>query len=201
MQVISFALGPVQANCFVVMEDHHALVIDPGDVFDIEDIMKKYDIEIDAVLLTHAHFDHIGGVDKIVECCHCPVYLNPAEHDFLEDPRLNASSSFFEHVISHAKPESLHEGIQQIGNFEVECLFCPGHSAGSTVIRVGTVLFTGDVLFQGSIGRTDLPTGNYQEMEMSLSRLCKLNGSFHVCPGHGPFSTLDDEKRWNPYLK
>lgn len=201
MNVIALALGPVQANCYLVMDEGHALIVDPGDDFDLESIMEKYKISIDAILLTHAHFDHIGGVDKIEERISCPVYINPAELDFLNDPGKNGSTSFGMNYSIHTKASPLQEGLQTIGHFDVEAIFCPGHSIGSTVFKIGQCLITGDVLFAGSIGRTDLYSGSPSDMQKSLDRLKKINGMYHVLPGHGEFSTLDEEKKHNFYLR
>ncbi len=200
MNVISMPLGPVQANCYIVMENGHALVFDPGSDFDIESIMKKYNVVVDAIVLTHAHFDHIGGVDALEKKVECPVYLNPNEFDFLNNPEKNSSSAFFNKVSIQTKPLALKEGIQKIGNFELEAIFCPGHSIGSTVFKIGQCLITGDVLFSGSIGRTDLYSGSSQQMQESLHKIKNINGFYHVLPGHGDFSTLDEEKKNNYYL-
>ena len=91
MKVIQQPLGPVQANCYLVMENHHALIIDPADMLpNLKDILNQHECTLDAIVLTHAHFDHISGVDKIVNEFGCDVYLNPNEFDFLQDPDLNS---------------------------------------------------------------------------------------------------------------
>ena len=201
MNVVSMALGPVQANCYVVMENGHALLFDPGADFNIEEVMDKYKISIDAIVLTHAHFDHIGGVQSLVNRLHCPVYVHPLEVDFLSNPDLNSSSDFGMHVVCDVKPEFIKEGINLIGTFDLEAIYCPGHSIGSTVFKIGQCLITGDVLFQGSIGRTDLYSGSPEQMQASLQKLKTLKENYHILPGHGEFSTLDQEKRYNYYLK
>ena len=201
MKIICQPLGPVQANCYIVMENHHALVIDPGDSFpELSSILKENDCVLDAVLLTHAHFDHIGGVDSLVQEMHVPVYLNPAEFDFLEDSRLNASQSFYQRVQCFTKPIELHTGLQNIGYFEVEVFFTPGHSIGSSIFKIHDCLFTGDTLFQGSVGRMDLPTGSVEQMNESIAFLKTLSNDLKVYPGHGPSSKIEYEKKWNPYF-
>lgn len=201
MNVVSLALGPVQANCYIVMDEGHALVFDPGSDFDIESIMNEYNISIDAIMLTHAHFDHIGGVDPIIKKVECPVYLNPDEFDFLTDPYKNSSHAFGMDIVVNAEPLELKEGTQRIGHFELEAIYCPGHSIGSTVIKIGQCLITGDVLFNGSIGRTDLYSGSPKQMQESLRKIKSIQGMYHVLPGHGDFSTLDIEKKHNYYLQ
>ncbi len=200
MNIQCRALGPVQANCYLVTQDGHALIIDPGDK--IVDLSTWLDgNELDAILLTHAHFDHIAGLDSILENYPVPVYLHSSEHSFLQDTKLNASAYFYQRVISYAQPKSLVEGPMHIGTFDLKIDHTPGHSIGSCCIRIGECLFTGDTLFQGSCGRIDLPTGSLEQMEQSLARLKKLPPSLRIYPGHGPDSTMEQEKQWNPYLR
>ena len=202
MKIVCQPLGPVQANCYIIMENHHALVIDPGDVFpSLESILKENECQLDAVLLTHAHFDHIGGVDALLETFQVPVYLNPAEFDFLQDSRLNASMSFYQRIQCHAVASALHTGMQKIGEFDVEVFFTPGHSIGSSVFKIEDCLFTGDTLFQGSVGRVDLPTGSTEQMLESIAFLKTMDDALNVYPGHGPSSKIEYEKRWNPYFQ
>ena len=201
MKVMQQPLGPVQANCYLVMEDHHALIIDPADVFpNLNSILEENDCTLEAIVLTHAHFDHISGVDKIVNAFGCDVYLNPNEFDFLQDPDLNSSSAFYMDVTCNAKCKPIVEGMNKIAGFEVEAMYCPGHSIGSTVLKIEDCLFTGDVLFQGSIGRMDLVTGSVSSMKQSLKKLYHLEQDFKVYPGHGPSTTLSQEKKWNESL-
>lgn len=201
MKVLTRPLGPVQANCYLVIENGHAIMIDPGDIFDhLDQILKENESVLDAIVLTHAHFDHIAGVDKVLNKYPVDVYLNPLEFDFLKDPNLNSSSSFHMDVISNALPKPLKEGQQKIGSFYVEAIFCPGHSIGSTVLKIEDCLFTGDVLFQGSIGRMDLPTGSSKMMLESLKKLALLTKDYKVYPGHGPATTLFEEQKWNDNL-
>ena len=202
MKVIQQPLGPVQANCYLVMENHHALIIDPADTLpNLDEILNQNDCTLDAIVLTHAHFDHISGVDKIVNKFGCDVYLNPNEFDFLLDPNLNSSSAFYMDVTCNANAKPLIEGKNEIAGFEVEAIYCPGHSIGSTVLKIEDCLFTGDVLFQGSIGRMDLATGSVTSMKQSLKKLYQFNHDYKVYPGHGPTTSLSQEKKWNESLK
>lgn len=202
MKVIQQPLGPVQANCYLVMENHHALIIDPADILpNLDEILNQNDCTLDAIVLTHAHFDHISGVDKIVNKFGCDVYLNPNEFDFLLDPDLNSSSAFYMDVTCNANVKPLIEGKNEIAGFEVEAIYCPGHSIGSTVLKIEDCLFTGDVLFQGSIGRMDLATGSVTSMKQSLKKLVQFNKDYKVYPGHGPTTSLSQEKKWNKSLK
>ena len=202
MKVLQQPLGPVQANCYLVMEGSHALIIDPADMYpNLECILKENDCSLEAIVLTHAHFDHISGVDKIVNAFHCDVYLNPNEFDFLQDPDLNSSSAFYMDVTCNATCKPILEGKNEIAGFDIEAMYCPGHSIGSTVLKIEDCLFTGDVLFQGSIGRMDLATGSVSSMKQSLKKLVQLEKDYKVYPGHGPSISLSQEKKWNESLK
>lgn len=203
MQVICQPVGPVEANCYIVLENEKALIIDPGaDAPVLKGMIQSLGAKVEAVLLTHAHFDHIGAVDELVKEYGVDVYLNPLELDFLEKPEKNASASFMgiPKMSLTSKPVPFKEGKQQIGSFEVTAYYAPGHSAGSTILEIGDCLFTGDVLFNNSIGRTDLATGNADQMKQSLAFLNSLTKNYEVYPGHGPSTTLDREKKTNPYL-
>ena len=184
MKVIQQPLGPVQANCYLVMENHHALIIDPADILpNLDEILNQNYCTLDAIVLTHAHFDHISGVDKIVNKFGCDVYLNPNEFDFLLDPDLNSSSAFYMDVTCNANAKPLIEGKNEIAGFEVEAIYCPGHSIGSTVLKIEDCLFTGDVLFQGSIGRMDLATGSISRTwtnDFFIARE-KMERKFKIC--------------------
>lgn len=198
MKVLQQPLGPVQANCYLVMEGSHALIIDPADMYpNLECILKENECTLEAIVLTHAHFDHISGVDKIVNAFHCDVYLNPNEFDFLQDPDLNSSSAFYMDVTCNATCKPILEGKNEIAGFDIEAMYCPGHSIGSTVLKIEDCLFTGDVLFQGSIGRMDLATGSVSSMKQSLKKLVQLEKDYKVYPGHGPSTSLSQEKKWN----
>ena len=202
IKVFTQPLGPVEANCYVVVKDHHALVIDPGDDFSaLKRLLTEEEATLDAILLTHAHFDHIGGLDGLIEEYGVDVYMNPKEFDFLDDMRLNGSAYFYATVKSHAVPKAVHDGMQKIGAFEVEAKTLPGHSVGSTIYRIEDTLFTGDVLFQGSVGRVDLPTGSERDMMASIQYLKTLPQDLVVYPGHGPATTIGQELRWNPYFR
>ncbi len=202
MKVVERTLGPVQTNCFVLMDQGYALVIDPGDIFsDLDSVLKDNGCELEAVLLTHGHFDHIGGLDDLLSRYDVPVYIHTSEVSFLSDPKANGSASFFMHFISHAKAIGIEEGTHQIGHFTIKMLHTPGHTIGSSVFLYEDCMFAGDTLFQGSIGRTDLPSGSMMQMRQSLKRLAKLDKNYTICCGHGPNTTLEQEKSWNPYLR
>lgn len=206
IKIECYPLGPLMTNAYVLQnqEDNRAIVIDPGMEYDAL-LDRLQDVEVEAILLTHAHFDHIGGVDELRKWKSCPVYLHPLEQDWLNDPDQNGSSRWPDigEPIRTAPPDKwLHEGdtLDLLGqSFEV--LHTPGHSPGSVSFRYGTYLFGGDVLFQSSVGRTDLPGGSTQTLYDSIhQKLFVLPSKTIVYPGHGPATTIGQEMQSNPYV-
>lgn len=187
-------------NCYLLCEDNHVIIIDPGTKNNriIEEIEKR-NVKVDAILLTHAHFDHIAGIDKLSKLYHCPLYLHEADLPMLQDPYLNYSFVSKAIVVkTHARCYEI--GHQKIGNFDLEIIDVPGHTNGSVIIRSDNVLFSGDTLFLMGIGRTDLPGGSNSKMMQSLKIIKTFNPEWIVYPGHGDFTTIHDELLYNPYL-
>jgi len=206
-KIRQFELGPIAANCYVLTDEaeKRAVVIDPGAPEDV--LLDALDgLTVEAVLLTHAHFDHIGGVDLVRKTFRCPVWLHPLEADWLGDPGLNGSARWPEvtpPVTTDPPDRELNDGdtLELIGEtFRV--LHIPGHSPGSVGFLCGDLLFGGDVLFRRSVGRTDLPGGDPAALGRSISRkLYALPDGVRVFPGHGPATTIGEEKRENPYVR
>lgn len=196
-----FVLGMVQVNTYVLWNDNHVLIVDPGTAN--AQLMQKIEEAgaiVDGIVLTHGHFDHIGGVDKLVERYHCSLYINANDQAMLNDPVLNFS--YGEPVIVQTKPLVLLPGKQTIGAFDLFVIDAPGHSEGSSLIRWDDCLFCGDVVFQGSIGRTDLATGSNSKMMQSLKMMKEtLDGDLKLYPGHGPTTTWKQELLTNPFLQ
>lgn len=201
IEIYAYPLGMVQANCYMVVKDGTCLVIDPGDTFDWSSFLEQHHLQLEAVLLTHAHFDHIKGVDSIVDAYGVPVYVHQSEVSFLQDPALNASLSFYETIVCHSKATGIEEGKLHIGKFEIDVIHTPGHTCGSCCFLIEDHLFSGDTLFQGSIGRMDLPTGSVVQMKESLRKLACLDDDLPVYPGHGPTTSIGFEKKWNYEMK
>ena len=201
MKIYTLPLGPVKANCYLLVKEKHCLVIDPGDRFDIDSFLESQSLSLDAILLTHAHFDHIGGVDAILKKHNVPLYIHESELTFLNDSSLNASMSFYQEIVCRHTAIPLPPKELHIGPFEIEILHTPGHSCGSCCFMIEGNLFSGDTLFQGSIGRMDLPTGSVIQMKESLKKLSQLEDSIAVYPGHGPNTSIAQEKRWNYELR
>lgn len=205
-KVESFPLGPLQTNAYLLLsaDERRAVVIDPG--MDPEPLLQRVDgLEVEAILLTHAHFDHIGGVDELRKLKNCPVYLHDAEADWLTDAELNGSLAWPDvspPIATSPADRTLAHGmkLELIGE-TIEVYHTPGHSPGSVSFRLGHWLFGGDVLFRLSVGRTDLRGGSSRELHDSIhSVLFKLPDETVVYPGHGPSTTIGYEKEHNPYV-
>lgn len=202
MKVIQETLGPVQTNYYVLIDKGHAVVIDPGAPFEkLDSILDSEQATLDAIVLTHAHFDHIGGVPNILKNHDVDVYVSPEEFDFFADDKLNVSSYFGFPFTCKVDPKPLTYPTCTIGHFTFEVIHTPGHTRGSSVLLIDNYMFSGDTLFAGSCGRTDMPTGSSKAMDESLHELKKLIPNYIVYPGHGPASTLEHEKQWNPYME
>ena len=199
MKVKMMQVGPIATNCYILEDEqaHAAAIIDPGDEADrILSVMEGEDVSVEYILLTHGHYDHTTAVPQLHEAYpQAKIYIHHAD-SYGAGSRLFPLASQVEGLLTYDEGDRL-----TLGELTIEVLHTPGHSKGSVTLRVGDVLFTGDTLFAGSCGRTDLAGGSYEEILASLKRLGELEGNFHVCPGHGGTSTMDQERRGNPYLR
>lgn len=209
MEWIQLPLGPVQANAYVVSnENGDAVIIDPGaEPGRLISAVKEKEQTPVAVLLTHAHFDHIGAVDEIRDEWSIPVYLHRREADWLGDPEKNGSAFFpsAEGKVSARAADHVirEEGELDLGSFSFFVFETPGHSPGSVSFynREHNIVFSGDTLFAGSIGRTDLPGGDHEQLLQNIgTKLLTLPENTVAAPGHGPETTIGAEKQTNPFL-
>ena len=188
-------LGAYQTNCYILWEDgsEKCVVIDPG--YMPQEVLrqtKQLGREIEAILLTHGHFDHVGAVREIAEETGCKVYLCPEDLSMPE--QMTAGPLYYTHTYGEGDTLSL-------AGMQLHVLHTPGHTPGSVCILWGDNMFSGDTLFAGSCGRTDLPGGDWATILQSLNRLANLTKNYTVYPGHGERSTLEAEKNYNPYLR
>ncbi|MFD1038480.1 MBL fold metallo-hydrolase [Virgibacillus byunsanensis] len=205
MNIEQMALGPLGTNCYIVYKDNEALVIDPGgEGHKVVTFLNSKGVTPIAILLTHAHFDHIGGVETLRSRFNIDVYIHEKEADWLEDPTLNGSSLFIQQEISTKRAEAFFElGRMKLGSFVFDVVNTPGHSPGSVsfIFQEESFVISGDALFHRGIGRTDLPGGDFSQLEHSIkNELYCLNDLFVVYPGHGPKTIIGEEKLHNPFV-
>lgn len=205
MNINYVRVGDIGTNCYIVCNEKNgqSAVIDPGaDAPRILAAVEESGCMPQKILLTHGHFDHIGAVRELTERFHCRLAVPEAERAFLNDPHRNLQSSMTDGEFVPLKPDILFRDgdIVEAAGLQFSVISTPGHTPGSCCLLCGNILFSGDTLFAGGVGRTDMPGGDAASLQASLRRLAALPGNFHVLPGHGCFSTLDDERRGNPYL-
>lgn len=201
MKIESLQVGPIMTNCYILYDEAAKVcaVIDPGEEGDrIAAAVEKSGCALQYVLLTHGHYDHFTGLAALLRHYDVPVYINQKDamdHDggrySLRFPRLDAA-----HQRWYGEGDEL-----QLGNLTIRVMETPGHSRGSVCLVVGDVIFSGDTLFRSSCGRTDFDGGDYRAILESLGRLGRLEGDYHVYPGHDRDTTLAEERRFNPYLR
>ena len=201
-------VGPLQCNCSVIGDEttREAMVIDPGD--DIEDvaaIISKHNLKVKQIVITHAHIDHVGGAMKLRALTGAPILLNQNDYALLKMIDVQATWVGMESPGEvKIDAELAHGENLSAGSLSANVLHTPGHSEGSVCLYFPTekLLIAGDTLFAGSIGRTDLPGGSFEKIMRSLhQRVLALPDDTVVIPGHGPKTTIGDEREGNPYLK
>lgn len=202
MKVYPLVVGPLQENTYLlVAEDGRGVIVDPGDEPGrILAEVQRVGLKPEAILLTHAHFDHVGAVAPLVEALRLPVYLHPADLPLYRSAALSAARWGLSIPQPPEPIEPLAEGQTLDFGLGLEVLFLPGHAPGHVGFYRPGHLVSGDVLFRGGIGRYDLPGSDPQALFASLQRITRLPPETVVYPGHGPTTTLAEELAGNPYL-
>ena len=195
MKLQTLTLGDYEVNCYILWGENstECLVIDPGyEPRKVLDAVEALGKTVQAILLTHGHFDHVGAVREIFSETDCDIYLCP---DDCKMPEMMTAGPLC-YTNSYGEGDTL-----SLAGLTIKVLHTPGHTPGSVCLLCEDTLFSGDTLFAGSCGRTDLPLGSWEQLQSSLSRLKELEGDYIVCPGHGEATRLSAERKYNPYLQ
>jgi len=209
--VTGFPAGAFAANCYVVAPARGAecVIVDPGQDAQqgIDELLLRYRLKPIAVLLTHGHIDHMWSVAPVCGAKGIPAYIHPDDRELLADPAKGLSLAVGQQLfggITFTEPEDVREladgSALSLAGLDFTVRHTPGHTPGSVTFGSENGLFSGDLLFAGSIGRTDLPGGDHQAMLRSLARTLTLPDDTLVLPGHGPQTTIGAERRTNPFL-
>ena len=204
MQYEIIVVGSFEVNCIVLWHDQKAWVVDPGaDASVILDFLEKRNLKIARVLLTHGHIDHISALDKLLSRHSAPVFIHANDVKWA----FSAFNRVPPYLHVPGKPANLHtsilgDGIISEHGLTARIIHTPGHTPGGCCLlfEQEKLLISGDTLFAGSVGRTDLPGGDWPELFASLQKLCQLPDDLTVIPGHGPTTSLGAEKKYNLYL-
>lgn len=199
-------VGPVCTNCYFLLniDTKEVIIVDPGEQpLDIDLMVKKLQAKPVAILLTHGHYDHVTAALEVKQLYHIPIYAARAEEKLLKSPSLNLSAYGSRQV--SIEPDVFLEDRETftMAGFSIEMILTPGHTEGSCCYYIADeeVLLSGDMLFYGSVGRTDLPTGSSSSIRKSLHMLLELlPEETNVCPGHDMTTTIGYEKRYNPFV-
>ncbi|MEM8757455.1 MAG: MBL fold metallo-hydrolase [Planctomycetota bacterium] len=207
IQILSEPLGPPQTNCYAVRSGEHLWVIDAGiDPGPLLGVVRETGLQPEAILLTHAHYDHIAGIPEVRKAFPgIPVLVHEAEKEWLETPELNLSA-FAGPPVSLAPPDHCFRAgnRMRLGESEWLVIHVPGHSPGSVAFycEAAKTTISGDALFNGSVGRTDFPGCSIEQLAESIrTGLYTLPGETVVCPGHGPKTTIARERVHNPFVR
>lgn len=208
MQVQAFTVGQVQENCFLFRRDgaDKALIVDPGEEAPrLLAGIEEMGAELEAILLTHCHFDHIGAVAPVAKATGAPVYCPEIEVPILADIMAFVPYAGFGPYESYDADHIVKGGEKlELAGFEIDVIFTPGHSPGHVTYSIADekALFSGDVLFQGSVGRVDLPGGSWPVLAQSIKGLLDTHpDETTVYPGHMGLTTLGTEREMNPFLQ
>lgn len=194
LNIHPIVLGEYQVNCYIVHKEDSkdCLILDPGYEADtILDYVEKNGLNPVAILLTHGHFDHVGAVGDVAAETDCPIYI--CADDLRLPPVITAGKLLYTDTYADGD-------VLELAGMTISVMQTPGHTPGSVCLRIEDTIFSGDTLFHGSCGRTDMPCGSARDMTASLKKLAAIPENCTVYPGHGPKTSLDLERRINPFM-
>lgn len=201
-------VGALETNCYLIAceKTQKAAVIDPGGEEEIDlilSLLQKNNLSLKYIINTHGHIDHIAGNNLLRTKTEALLLIHKLDADMLVDANKNFSSFMGKKICSPPADKFLEEGVEiPLGRLKLTVIHTPGHTPGGISLVSNNIIFTGDTLFAGGIGRTDLPGGSYQDLIKSIKeKLLILGDDKIIYPGHGPGSTIGKERRTNPYLK
>lgn len=202
MEIRAIHLGLIKTNCYLISTDKAAVVIDPGFKTEITaDFLKANEGKNRMILITHAHFDHIGGAEALRDETGVEIGIGELDAPALRDTGLNLSDKFHAHIAPFSADRTFCDGEKfSVGDIDFEVILTPGHTVGGVSYLSGESLFSGDTLFAGAVGRTDMPGGSLKALKKSLKRLIALPEETKVYPGHGDFTTVGYEKENNMFV-
>ena len=203
MEIKTLILGDIEVNCYLVSTEKAAVVIDPGyrSSEALEFLENAKDKER-LVLLTHAHFDHIGFADELAAITESKIAIGEKDAPALEDNYLNLSAPFGAPISSFTADILLNDNDEiTVGDITFKVMHTPGHTVGGVCYLCGDILFSGDTIFNGSIGRTDFPGGSFEVLKKSIQKIYTLPDETVLLSGHGGPSTVINEKRYNPFVR
>lgn len=205
MLIKVFEVGPYLSNCYLVGDEatRVGMILDPGfEAQTIRSGIRSHNFAIEKIVLTHGHLDHIGAVSELKSKTGAELLIHRQDGPMLTDPRENLSAFSGENIKAPAADRLLEEGeVISVGSLKFDVLHTPGHSPGGICLHSDKLVFTGDTLFAGSIGRTDFPGSDYDTLMRSIrEKLMVLPDDTTIYPGHGPKSTIGQERQFNPFV-
>ncbi len=205
INVKTFVLGAIGTNTYLICDEKtkELAVVDPAcESFELNAKIREWGGKLRYILLTHGHFDHIGGVHSLLNEFSPQVVIGEDETKLLNTPTLNLSAFHGLNIEKIIVNKELYDGeIFKLGDTDIKYIATPGHTVGSGCYIIDDCIFSGDTLFCQSIGRTDFPTSSGRDMMLSLMRLNDLEGDYTVYPGHDVSTTLSNERKFNPYMR
>ena len=203
MEIKRLPLESIAINCYLISTDKTAIVIDPGFYSaEVEDFLKDNASKERIILLTHCHFDHIGDADRLRTVTDTKIAIGAFDNESLSNPNKNLCNLFGVELAPFSADITFNDQeVFSIGDIEIKVIHTPGHTLGGVCYLIDDILFSGDTLFYGSIGRTDFADGDFLTLKNSVNKIYQLPDSIKVYSGHGDTTTIGHEKKYNPFIR